>query len=608
MRKETAKNRCLFAGSFTLLLALAFLVGSAIAVTASNHSDLSESAREYFTFPKEVVTTGTVGVKTPIARITPSEEAAKNYVYGVFLGDNPIDICAEYAFLPEKAGDYTVRYHYLESGKAYSYSYVITVTAADGPVFDSSPYFPNAFIAGKTYMLPTLSAADWSSGEKKVADVTATVTCGETSVPVVNGTFVPVMEGQYTDAEIVYTAQVDGKVKKLAESIPVLSVYGDDGEIDMTGLFATRGFDEVKATDSYISFRSFGDAEVKYANLLGSNEMTIDFGFGAERYKAESLVVTVESYFDPSVAISIAFEKGRKESGMGLIRLNGGTTVKSYEFSANEKLTVTIDEKRSRITGAENALLFNLTEDINGAAFSGFSGGLVKVTIAVQGSYGSSELWVYKINNQNINNSTVDQVLPTVTFPSISREYTVGDTITIPAVYVIDVIDPGATLSASVRQNGAILTDVNGITLSSISVSAPLVFKAESSGIITVQYIVSDAGGNSYAYPLILNVYDRTPPALTVNGTVETTARLNSTVTLPGASATDNDGGEGITMQLIVISPSAYVKQLFSSTGTGLIEGTTFTFGSEGEYKIWYVATDEYGNYVRQDFIVKVEA
>lgn len=611
MRKESVKTKRLWIGGATILLVLSLLLafalgaGSAFAGTTSGGG--SESAREYFSFPSEVVSTGTVGVKTPVARITPTNDKAQNYTYGVFLDGDAVALCSEYAFLPEKAGDYTVHYHYVADGDVHSYSYVITVTAADGPVFDRALSLPHAFVSGRPYTLPTLTAADWSGGEKRPATVTVSVKVGGAEVSLTNNSFVPELAGDYADAEIVYTAEVGGKTETVSATVPILKVYGEDDKVDFKSLFATRGFDDVTATEDCVVFRSFGNAEARYANVIGSDGMTIEFGFGSERYQAESLVLTIESYEDPSVAVSIGFEKGRKQEGAGVLRLNGGAT-KNYDFTAGERFSVTVDETRSRLTDASGNVLFNLTEDMSGSTFYGFPGGRVKIKIAVEGSYGSSELCVYKINSQNLSTYEYDEVLPGVTLPAIAREYTVGDTITVPAVYAVDIVDPAAKITASVRQLTSYLKDVNGVELNKVNASEPMTFKAEKAGSINVQYSVSDASGNSYIYPFLLTVFDRTDPTLTVNGSVSGSVKVGSTLTLPGASAADNDGVESLLMQIIVVYPTMYVKQPASSIGTGSLDATAFTFDAPGEYKIWYVATDDYGNYVRQEFTIKAEA
>lgn len=582
-------------------LATSLVLASGGAVVASiADSDI----RDNFVFPQLLVKSGTVGVKTEIARITPADTFAEEYMYTVVDETGKQIPTDGYSFFPEKAGKYKCVYHYKAGGKTYEYSYVVNVTVKDGPVFNATPSFPNAFIAGKSYKLPQVTAADWSGGSAQSATVTTEVFVGGQQMAVTDNSVTILSEGT-SDAIIRYTATVGNKTEIYETGVPVMDVYktvGTQEIVDTTSLFVMRGFDEVKAytqpdalgnpSPAGVEFSTLGDAEAKFANLLGSHGTNVTFGFGTA-CAAQSIVYKIESYEDPSVCLTLEFRKGTAEEGRGTVILNGGLS-KYYTFTKEGKISVKYDEMKKRFLDAENKVIFDVDKDLNGGAFTGFPGGRTKISFEVKDCFGATDLRVYEINNQTLG-VNADTLNPSVFVENVTVEYFAGEEITLFNRFAVDVIDPNATVWTTITCDGQDVLDINGKAIKNVINDAEVKFIPEKAGSYLVRGITRDASGATANYTRLLYVFDKVKPTVTVDGEVAKTAAKGGKITLPAATAADNDDTAKTTVQLLVMWPSARMIQL--NAGQGQVEATEFAeFDDIGVYTFRYVATDEYGN------------
>lgn len=570
--------------------------------------------RDNFTFPESIDKTGTVGEKTAVARIMPSVADATGYKYKVLFDPTGEEVATDgYSFLPEKAGIYKCIYYYeTVDDTACEYSYFVNVTAADGPVFEEAPVLPTAFVAGAIYQLPEVAAADWSSGAKQVASVTATVTINGQEMSVSADGSVEIDTQGFSTAEVVYTATVGGKAQTYTANVPVVDIRTtvmDDGKeksvIDTSALFITRGFDE-SATYyeaekvAGLSFFAVGDAQANFVNTLGSEGLSIEFGFGTA-CGAESILYTIESYEDPTVQLTLEFKKGKQDEGLGEVILNGEKAV-AHQFTTEKSISVTFNEAKSSFT-CNGEALFDVATDAKGGEFTGFAGGKVKISLAVKDSYGETELRIYKINMQRMG-VTRDNGDPDVFIENVKREYSVGEEIKLFDRFAVDVIDPCATVKTSVTFNSQPVNDINGKPITNVLNDAEVVFKAEKAGTYTVLCIVEDSAGRIMNRVNLLTVYDNAAPTLTIDGSVTDSVSVGASTTLPKAVAEDNDGTENTRVQVCVIWPTGKMKQIM--LGNGSVEKTKFDqFTVSGVYTVRYIATDASGNQTMEEFKIE---
>ena len=572
-----------------------------------------DPTREYFTIPDYIQKTYYLGEEVSIAKILPTDSNAQGYEYTVLDKDNTIVTLDGRSFRPTKEGEYKCIYSYLLDGKQYDYVYTLKVLIKEKPVFVDEPNFPNAFIAGKTYSLPMLSAIDYSSSTPKTADVTVSVTCAGQSVDVQNNTFTLPENLDGSDAVIRYTAVSDGKTEILERSIPITKVYyTQEGSVrpsvDLTNLFVRDGFYKADATEDALVFSTSGNAEASYANKISANGFEIDFGFG-ENDSAECVELTLQSYDDPDVSISIAFYKGKQSEGTGKIVLNGKTE-KAFTFTKNKKLKVSFNAMSKQLLGEDKTMLFNINEDINGEVFNGFTGGFIKAKLAVKGNYGSCDLKIYKINTQQLTNASKEGVSPALYREDAAIEYNVGDIITLPTAYAVDVVDPCATLTVTVKLGSKIIEDVNGEPIK--DKSGEVSFVAKEAGVYSLRYTVNDSSNNSNTLGRSVYVSDNQAPTLEIKGDIDGQVKVGKTLKIPELKVSDNNGSMDTSLLVCIVRPDGHTVTLGTNMQRGLVVSDTVTnasykFTHTGKHYLRIIATDAYGNFVKKEYLILCE-
>lgn len=557
--------------------------------------------RDYFNIPMEVQTNAYVGVEMTFASITATDAEAEDFKFALLDANGKEVATNGYKFTPTKAGEYKCVYSYSLGGERYEYSYKVNVAVKDGPVFSDDISLPYALMANREYNLPVLTAKDYSANADAKVELSAT--CGGQKVEIKDNKFTPVYNGVGTEAEIVYTATVEGKTETLTKKVPVLNPFVSEDETDFTQLFLTSGFESASRSDDAIVYSTINDSEAKFANIMHEDSIDFLFGFG-ESYKAESITVKLESLEDPSVYTTLTFQKGKAESGNGYIIINGKDK-KEYSYTAMQQIRFAYNASNRYFEGNGGQKLFDILTDANGVSFNGFPGKFVRVSFELGGVYGDADLNFYKINNFLVlKDIKVDELPPQWIFPSMNIEFLVGDTITIKDVVGVDVVDPNVTVKLTVYSGAQPVKDVNGELIIEVDGTKPVSFVATKQGKYRLEYYVEDASGNVEPRTLqkLLYVYDRNAPTIT-HGAMPTSVKVGDTVVFPEIKAEDLESGRRTELQLIVRWPSAKMKQIqFSKSGT--IRDAEFTFDKAGTYVIMLVAMDESGNYTRKEFKV----
>ncbi len=567
---------------------------AAVVVGASTMTVARASVKEYFLFPDEIAKNTYLGMQTQIARVTPADEDAENYRYGVlFKETNELIETDGYSFLPEKEGTYKCVYSYEINGDKHEYTYEIVADVKDGPVFRAQPNFPYAFVSGSVYRLPQVEAYDYTGGGKKAATVQVAATIEGEPITVNDDAFTPVAEKVGDTVEIVYTATSGAKSEQVKTTVPVVHVYNEMNEVDMSGLFYQTGGQKTYANESCVGVRTTSDLEVQFANVLAAEGLEMRFGFG-EKSEAEKITLTLESAADPSVALSLTFNKGKKAAEKGTVLLNGKAK-KDYKFAEDGVIKVVLEEGKARFLREGNEVLFDIDTDLAGGEFKGFPSGLVKVAFQVENVYGTCDIEFYQINLQMISNAKYDYVQPALASENKSAETGIGEKYTIGNIRAVDVIDPSATVEVKITLLGKpVVGEIKDGTLT---------FIPEKAGAYAFKYTTTDRSYNSEDYTKIVYVRDEVNPELHLSKAPAESVTLNQKVKLPSATASDNGGGGGLTIALYVQTPTGEMRRIAKAQGDTLAE-TEYTFTDSGTYVVRYVVADEYENFSTVDYKV----
>lgn len=565
------------------------------------------NVRDYFSVPAEMQTTSYVGAETDLARVKATDVNATNFNFTLLDANGDVVETDGYKFVPSKAGEYKCVYSYMLAGERYEYSYVINVTVKNGPVFSDDLNLPYALMADRPYVLPVIEANDYNANQAVPVEVT--VTCSGEAVTVTNNTFTPVYNGLGSEAEITYTATSGGVTETITQKLPIMNPFAQEvtaGIVDFTQIFYTNGFESAGYTEDAMVYTTINDAEAKFVNVMHEDGVDFSYGFG-DNYEAEAITMKIESLEDPSIFVTLTYQKGKIESGKGRVLLNG-KDYKDYEYTANQQLRVNYDSGKKQLIGSGGALLFTIKEDANGNAFEGFPGSAVKVSFTLEDVYGTADLAFYKVSNLTLNNKLQgDAIEPVLYFAKMPLEYMLGDTITLKDVTSYDVVNPNVDIKVTIRLAGQLISDVNGVVINNVDGSKPISFKANKNGMYIIKYTLTDGSGQSNVLELTrsLYVYDREAPVIEVAGSIPTTAKVGQTISFPDINATDTQSQTKVGLQLLVRWPSGKQLQIaYSKVGT--ITGATFKFDKAGTYTISIVAMDDSYNYTTKEYKVVV--
>ena len=209
-----------------------------------------------------------------------------------------------------------------------------------------------------------------------------------------------------------------------------------------------------------------------------------------------------------------------------------------------------------------------------------------------------SELSVVKILNQNLAGITYDYSAPYVvlenTYSKIIAEF--GDYIDVWAAISSDVLAPNVNAFVTVTKDEKTVYDINGRSLTDMSVNERYRFKADEFGVYTISYIFIDDNGRSAKYRYTITIVDTEPPVITIPNNLNQYAKVGDVISAPQVLAFDNVDQQ-ITIYATVIVPDLSVYPI-----NGKIK-----YEKAGVYTIRYTAFDSAGNTASAEYTIKVE-
>ncbi|MCL2752005.1 MAG: hypothetical protein FWE62_04525, partial [Firmicutes bacterium] len=463
---------------------------------------------------------------------------------------------------------------------------------------------PDAFISGFTYKLPPLTAVDYSGASPQpVAGVPSVTVNGAPQSIDANGNFKPVISGSDGTALITYNFTGGTGTHTENYTVPVVDVKTNVFMTDVSRYFVSDGFTKT-AKSSFVSFAgSVSGATAGFIRPLSAEN------FSFTLYLAESGLNNM-NYVDftltdkDSAGCAILLRLYPNDR----ISIGGGSTNAIYSDSVGgyKRMTINYSPSYNRFTDARGSLIGVPARTTAGAAFNGFSSGEVYLRFATGALTGGIEVGISAINGQPLTAGTLlDRTPPMVLLnPDLGGAKNIGDIVTVHAARACDVLSEVAWVRVSVIDNvtGAFIKGTDGVEIRNLDASRDYEFKIERPGVYRIRFTAADGAGNE-SLPIfkLIQAFDTIPPVITVNGTVPRTARLNSTVTVPGMTVTDN-----ISSVDDPLSPLKSMVILFEPSGQQRIITNSFAATMSGVYIVRYFAWDADGNTTIRDFEITV--
>ena len=345
------------------------------------------------------------------------------------------------------------------------------------------------------------------------------------------------------------------------------------------------------------------DDTILIANRVSENEVGISFSITPEKNGMENVKVIFRDGLEQGKSVTLTFLPNdsktsymRKSNSDKLYVIDG-----SFE-NAQIGFSFVFNVKTKTLKTIDGRIITTIEQMDNGTNFDGFYQGGVEVSFAVcrVDPEKGAQLNIQQVSNQQFSSRFYNgeiAVYSDRTSPVISYfgdvpegQYHIDNQVTLPAAIAYDVLNGKCEVFVKV-------TAPNGkVVLDRLSADTPRVFALSFYGKYTIEYITKDGGGREYITPYVISVVDEVPPTLTINGALQDTYTLGSTVSLPSATATDNVSN--VVVYVTVISPDRKM--------TVKNHGDSYTFSEKGTYRIYYRVVDEAGNYVAELLTVTV--
>ena len=547
-------------------------------------------------------------------------------MYAVVLGDETFAV-NEGKFFPTKSGTYTITVTATDYiGQTWSHApYDVVVDTGDKPVYIETPTLPEYFISGRTYLLPTVKAYDYTDGSGREVTTKIAYVDSEGVKNAVGAKITPIADGMIKTVDVVYytdsiNASHGYEGNFAVTNIPVInatSIVEGKAIVDYTKLFvAAEGHVSLNIVEhdtgrinprtgnpimeEWSMFDATSDGEIMFVNTLVPYGLNIGFKGVNGKSEFKAFTVTLTDSENKNQSIKLYYIAGEDSTKFMI-----NTTTSGIKYTANEVFdkgdlfAIEYDKTRGIKYDVNKSSYARIETYFNGEPFNGFSSDKVYVKFGFEGVFDDAEVQLLSFAGQTISSPKEDSVRPNI---YIEGEYTgyvkYGDLIRIPKAMITDVIDPYVFGTVTVRTptdaNGKskIVRSVEGILLDSVPTDRDYYVKADAYGAYQITFYAQDFSGNvlmsSSGYSYLVYIRDEVAPEITLDDNSVITGKVGKTITLAQATATDNRDGN-VSVEIYVYTPSMTIYKLGA-------EEYSFAANIAGNYKVIYVATDSDGN------------
>ena len=527
--------------------------------------------------PAEIEYTGGTGiVKTyATAQIADGEE---------FVIDN--------GFRPEIDGVYTIRLYAVDMlGKTATFTYDLTIVINDKPVFLDEPILPRFFLVGYKYILPELSAYDYSSGTERIElETTIAVKDGK------NGGEERALSSNQTDfvadadgfATVIYKATGAKGSNAVEYKVRVIDGWRDidNYSIDMKKYFYGEN---ITVTDNAENIRVSATTDTSYTfvNPVIANRFETKFSIIDGNFDCLQLVL--EDSKDPSIRFTVEIDNAQGQLENAPLRINGvalryrpiaGFDNGNDFYFIYDELNKLLQDDVSLKTSIVNA---------DGSAFEGFKSGLVYMTVNLIGVHGEAEIAWKNFGGQILSNSDYDIIAPSIKLSEdYASKYSINTVAEIYSAVAADVLSPEVYTSMTVRDpKGKIVTDVNGLKLEDVPYDRSYFINLEMYGSYSVKYTAMDWMEREREYPFALLVVDDHAPEITLEKQLKTEIKKGQKLEIVKATANDNVDGK-VDVFVYLVNPSGIISKVTA--------GEKVVLSTAGVYQLRYMSVDAFGN------------
>lgn len=533
----------------------------------------------------EYATEGKTGNLLFPAQISYEGGTGKVKTYATIKASGVEETVMDNGFRPEKAVKHTVTLYAVDMlGKTATYNYAVDVTANESPVFLDEVVMPRYFLSGYNYVLPTLSAYDFSSEKEEIA-TTITVKDGgeEREFSDRIGDFIADENGYAT---VIYNA-VGKKGSSTKEyKVPVVNTWLAEESIDMSKYFQGENITSVATSDS-VKVSSAVDTEYTFINPVIANKFEMRFGIAQNEFSCLQLVFA--DAMDPTIQFTLEIENAGEGEENALLKINGIATKERPDAGFFDGNSFTFYYNNVTNTLQEGSTLKQKVYNADGSEFAGFPSQLMYVTARVIGVEGSAEIAWTNFGGQILSDLDVDTIKPSIAMSEeYASSYEYQSVCEIYSAISADVLSPETRGGVTVYDpEGNIVKDVDGTLLYDVPFDRSYFITLEYYGSYSVVYSSKDLFGREQEYFYAVFVADYDAPIISLLGNTQTEVAVGGSINVVKAIAVDNVDGETEVYTYVVDAEGRVVS---------VENGGSLVAKKAGVYEIRYMAFDSFGN------------
>ena len=492
-------------------------------------------------------------------------------------------------FVPTEVGTYYAHYYATDYiGNTAEGVLELRALNPGQPIFVGDVTLPRILIKNHTYTLPSYQGVEVVNNKTVYLDPKIYI----------NGTLI---EGNTFEADgitgqcqVKYRLEGNSGSAEYPVSIPLIE-SGDP--INQANYF----FGDFATTEeqNYVGLSATNNAHSLFASVLAYDSPYVKFALNDKTFS--ELVFKYSDSKNPQLSVSFHITFNGDKTYISV-----GDSEDKYEFASEDDTLGDVYEisfnASSRIlTDIAQTELTKVKYFDNGDLFTGFNNGLY-LDVYMNGVSSSSSFKMLKIGNQNLGhrNTHRDRAAPIILLnDDFFSEQDYGDMAIVPTAEAYDVLS-NANVTMSVRNPKLtyIIRDQDA--------RIPHTFELNEFGNYMVIYKATDAAGNSSTYSRTIRVYDTIAPVITITGSLRESYSLNSKISIPKYTVTDNLDDYVLDVflilpndeeRLLIIDENGVVTSYLNKENPTYndsfkVNDTTFRAEQYGQYIMRFVAYD----------------
>lgn len=493
----------------------------------------------------------------------------------------------------------------------------ITGVTSGRPIIAEEPVLAKAFVSGSTYVVPTVYAYDYTSGERveKVCSVSVEY-AGSSNTYQAGETFVPTVTNDNDTVKLLF--KVDG-VTLLEKTVPVRIVFSKEripgnteryrDVVDVSRYFVTEGgisFEkgyEINAVKGLLLSASEDSqrAVVSFINPQVANLFSIDLFTVPNAGKFSAMKLRLTDSANPEIQVEVQLVKG---DGQTVLRVGSTEMLLDMDFDGSVATNYNLGYKDGNLV-VNYSTLVEIDKCVNGKAFDGFTSGKILFDIEMQDVKEGASLFISDICKVKVNNNQ-DTTGPAIVVDGIKQTSGVKDSkYTVNKVYVGDVLCPYSSALLTVTSpSGAIVTDVNGKALDGVDATVDYVISLTEYGTYHVSVRATEESSWKYSNNAFeeyaVSVVDGEKPTITFESDFTTQIKVGENLIIPNYTVADNYSAvEEIEVMIVVTNPKGMPIYIYGDTNA-------VTCKYAGVYNVKIFVLDQTGNLTTYEVDVTV--